>query len=266
MGTSRRTIKSLNIFEILEQEQALMKDLNSLPAKEYRERLEYHAKLIERLYNFAIRDPLTKLLNRNAYDAIMTELVRNGQQQDFVHALFDIDLFKAVNDTYGHGVGDEVLVAVAQGIRKVVGNSSYSRGFAAIIRKDHSARYGGEEFVVAYPRCSIDEGVVKAEKLRKSVAAHVASKGLPPVSLSAGITSLEGVMEVLSQKGRMVSKRDATEGMYAFADYALYCAKEKGRNRLLKANEEILSAQSTAVMGKLGPFVDACWRYRNQAK
>jgi diguanylate cyclase (GGDEF)-like protein len=157
-----------------------------------------------RLQWLSTRDELTGLPNRR--DA-MQRLAGEASYADrsgglFCIALIDVDHFKAVNDNYGHAVGDMVLARVGGQLQQCV------REY------DICARWGGEEFLVVFPRIDqISDAVALAERLRVAVAAP---DERPPVTLSIGVTAFragERVDETLQR-----------------ADDALYRAKAKGRN------------------------------------
>jgi two-component system cell cycle response regulator len=163
-----------------------------------------------RLYHQAIRDPLTALYNRkHILDMLHMELDQCGRfGQSLSIMLVDFDHFKAVNDRFGHAVGDQVLSTMAQ--RMVIG-----------LRKvDQLGRIGGEEFLVYCPQTDLEGARSLAERLREQVVLD-AIPGLPPndrVTLSIGLAAWEG-------------PEDSTEQLLARADLALYRAKAEGRDR-----------------------------------
>ncbi|MDJ0741650.1 MAG: diguanylate cyclase [Gammaproteobacteria bacterium] len=169
---------------------------------------------IHNLQRQASEDPLTGLLNRRSFDEIAAkQLMSAGRQQRPLSAIMvDIDHFKAINDAHGHGVGDEVLQAVARRIR---------RGLSA---QDVLSRYGGEEFAVLLPDTSLTAGQLVAERLRHAVAES-------PIKTSAG------EMNVTISLG--VAERDGwTNGVTHLlerADHGLLAAKRDGRNRVVSA-------------------------------
>lgn len=146
-------------------------------------------------------DPLTGLANRRALaDALQGALANPGP---VCVALADIDHFKAINDSYGHAVGDEVLAQVASSLRVANGN-------AALL-----ARYGGEEFALVLTGMPPDAAYRHCDALRRAVAD--ASPHLP-VTISIGVAArLPG-----EEQGALLQRADA----------ALYAAKRGGRNRV----------------------------------
>lgn len=162
----------------------------------------------EKLLTVAFKDELTQLLNRRAIHEIVSNNQRVKQQNGLAVVIIDIDHFKKFNDTYGHALGDKVLVNVAQSLKQV------SRDY------DQIARWGGEEFVIVTRDASPDNLLAYGEKLREKVASSPIFKdeGADPifVTISLGITQShldEGFDEALAR-----------------ADKALYRSKEKGRN------------------------------------
>ncbi len=166
-------------------------------------RLKHEAKqLADEMALKSQEDPLTGLFNRRGLEtSIRLYPVKDGP---FIVMLIDLDGFKSVNDTYGHKVGDDLLVAIAQRIRQVSPERSVL------------ARIGGDEFVLAYPEPSakIEAGLVAA-RIIGSLTAHY--EGILSVEIGAcvGICRLE--------------RLDPVE-MLLRADFALYAAKKRGRN------------------------------------
>ena len=165
-----------------------------------------------RLYHQAIRDPLTGLFNRkHILDMLSMELDQCGRfGQGLSIMLVDLDHFKAVNDRFGHAVGDQVLSVLAQrmvfGLRKV----------------DQVGRIGGEEFLAYCPQTDLEGVRAMAERLREQVIldAIPSLPGNDRVTLSIGIAAWEGA-------------EDSIERMLSRADKALYRAKAEGRNRVV---------------------------------
>jgi len=160
------------------------------------------------LEGLATTDGLTKLLNRRT---IMDELTRQidaarKEGQGFSILLLDVDHFKRINDTAGHGVGDRVLREVAKLLKSSLRDS------------DKGGRYGGEEFMVVLPGTTKADAVVIAERIRVLIA-QAPIQGLEwPVTVSIGVSRWAG---------------HNLHGLLATADMNLYRAKEEGRNRVV---------------------------------
>lgn len=161
---------------------------------------------IKGLMNSTLRDPLTGLLNRTyllQYIEDFCRTVMNLPEKMFrVFILADIDHFKRVNDTYGHQMGDEVLVSISKAIKVNTRDN------------DLTFRYGGEEFLIIGAFKTIRDAVSFTERLRIAVAKE--STGNLSVSMSFGMGFCEGKMDFYS--------------IMNDADTALYAAKDHGRN------------------------------------
>lgn len=154
-------------------------------------------------------DPLTGLLNRRAYDVHAEDLRRTApvHQQQLSILSFDVDHFKAINDKYGHGTGDDVLVECARRLGETARSG------------DLVFRFGGEEFVVLAPGASpADANSLAARCLEALRLPHQTRSGLLSVTVSAGCATLTG-----------------GESLEALADRALYVAKTSGRDRVVNA-------------------------------
>ncbi|WP_181438534.1 histidine kinase N-terminal 7TM domain-containing diguanylate cyclase [Paenibacillus sambharensis] len=169
--------------------------------------------LERRLMYLASTDDLTQLLNRATLlkrsEQAMHELSCQGGELSVV--MFDIDKFKQVNDTYGHGAGDTALQYAAAAARDVLRD----KGFAG--------RYGGDEFILCMPNACRQEAAELAERIRRKVAEARLTEG----SSQIRITSSFGVASV------RVGTGDYSQLMHALiqqADLALYAAKKMGRN------------------------------------
>ena len=159
---------------------------------------------------FAIRDHLTGLFDRSTFiTRLETELKRFNRYGDgFAVAMIDVDKFKKINDTFGHQVGDEVLVELA----KIINNE--------IRDTDTAARFGGEEFVILLPRTNSKEAAYLVDRLRRHVERRYNND--TRVTISAGIADCPSHGEKLKK-------------LIGAADKALYKAKKKGRNRVFQA-------------------------------
>jgi diguanylate cyclase (GGDEF)-like protein len=159
------------------------------------------------LQTISVSDRLTGLYNRLRLDQVLEEEVarkgRSGSPLSVI--LIDIDHFKSVNDTHGHQIGDQVLVAVAKllidGSREI----------------DVVGRWGGEEFLIVCPETPLDGAKVLAEKLRILISVHA-------FAVVGKKTGSFGVASLRDEEG--------FEALIARADSAMYCAKKNGRNRV----------------------------------
>lgn len=166
----------------------------------------------EELEKVSVTDPLTGLYNRRFLrERIEEELARSRRSRLLLGCtLVDIDLFKTINDTYGHEFGDFVLRGVAQCLRK------------AARKGDFVARYGGDEFVVIGQTRS--QGLLAlAERIRESVYSRTFQSGKTEVvvTVSVGVGVFDPDAGTLQQ----------SEELLKAADTALYAAKAQGRNR-----------------------------------
>ncbi len=170
-----------------------------------------------KLQKLATTDSLTGISNRRTLEAKLNEEIarshRYGSQLTLV--MFDIDHFKTINDTYGHQVGDEVLVQICQRISR------------QLRMTDSLARWGGEEFMVLMPQCRGDKGRQLAEKLR----ALIANQPIGPVPT---VSASFGVAQLLNAEDR--------DHLLQRLDEALYQAKGMGRNRVSCAEATVNSS------------------------
>jgi len=171
-------------------------------------------RLTQRLHARAHVDPLTSVGNRRAFDEALQRRCAESTRyrRSFSLVLLDVDYFKQVNDTYGHAVGDEVLMILADVLRD------------GVRKADQIFRYGGEEFAVVAPETEIDGAMILAERLR--VGFRLATRRCPAgrQTLSAGVASTNGT-------GAFDRRR-----LLKAADDALYRAKGAGRDRVMAAD------------------------------
>ena len=163
----------------------------------------------------AVVDELTGLYNRRYFDRHLSLMFTKAQQQGrhMTVMMLDLDNFKQVNDTHGHGAGDDVLREFALRLQRNI------RGV------DLACRYGGEEFVVLMPDTDIAISGAVAERVRAAVADRsfeIDTGGALDVTVSAGIAAIENT--------------DMNpEALLRRADIALYKSKNDGRNRVSAA-------------------------------
>ncbi len=166
----------------------------------------------EKLQILATRDTLTNCLNRRSFFDQLEREFENARADELPLSciMADIDHFKAVNDNYGHAVGDKVIREIADVLRM---------GLRSI---DLLGRYGGEEFCIVLPGVNALKSMEIAERLRSLAAAKYSARSSVfdrPVTLSFGVASLE------------FGATDASQ-LIDQADKALYTSKNNGRNRV----------------------------------
>jgi diguanylate cyclase (GGDEF)-like protein len=165
----------------------------------------------EKLQRLANLDSLTGLYNRQAILSKLREVINRAKRykEDFSLSMLDVDLFRRVNDRYGHLTGDEVLEKIATLIRQNIRNT------------DVAGRYGGEEFIIILPQTDLSSALVVVERIR-SVIENAEMKD------SAGNVFAITVSLGLSSWG----PGEDAHSLVSRTDEALYKAKENGRNRV----------------------------------
>jgi diguanylate cyclase (GGDEF)-like protein len=174
-----------------------------------RKKIEVLYQEVERLSRI---DPLTGLSNRRSFS---TEAIRLFQlairhQKKLSCAMLDIDFFKKVNDSYGHDIGDNVLIVLAKACKE------------QIRKTDLLARFGGEEFCFMFPETDLNSAVLVAEKIRHTISElkFHSEKKIFSVTVSIGVSEL-------------LDSNDKMESILKRSDVSLYKAKETGRNRVV---------------------------------
>ncbi|MEY3808390.1 MAG: hypothetical protein RI893_1366 [Pseudomonadota bacterium] len=172
-----------------------------------------NATLFHQALKMAYTDPLTQMHNRASFnDAIKREMslaVRNNKKLSLI--FFDIDCFKAINDTYGHDCGDITLANCAKLIKQNLRNS------------DMVFRYGGEEFVILLSDTDASGAALLAERIRSSVEHHTLAYDMETIKITASL----GVSTLKSN--------DTVESFIKNADEAMYIAKNNGKNQVVLA-------------------------------
>lgn len=158
--------------------------------------------LRSRLYTESITDHLTRLYNRGKILSILEEESKGSG----VVALMDIDHFKGINDSYGHPIGDEVLVKVAQVLQQSIRNS------------DVIGRFGGEEFLLILKDLDVEQGYLACERIRQAIE-----------SIEWPIDGLVTTISI----GGVCMKGQSADSLICDADLLLYKAKASGRNRVI---------------------------------
>ncbi|MAG65861.1 MAG: GGDEF domain-containing protein [Pseudomonadales bacterium] len=166
----------------------------------------------EELKEQASTDPLTRLHNRRYFSSeadFLLALCRE-QKRPMAVMIADIDHFKRVNDTWGHPVGDKVIVRIAQTLKSCCRS------------RDLLARFGGEEFVILLPDADLRQAALCAERIRATVAKtafQMVDGETAHVSMSIGVALVD-------------VEQDSIQSALDRADQALYAAKQDGRNRV----------------------------------
>jgi len=157
------------------------------------------------LREYSYNDVLTKLFNRRKIEELMDREIARAKRyaNSFSIILIDIDYFKTINDTYGHDIGDEILIELGKILQENVRES------------DLVGRWGGEEFIVICPETTAQQCEVVAEHLRVTVENWEFTNQIK-MTVSIGVAEY--------------AKTDDKYSLFKKADEALYCAKQNGRN------------------------------------
>lgn len=176
-------------------------------------------RLYEQMHEMAIRDGLTKIYNRRHLTELLNTYLSEAMQKkiDVSLALFDIDKFKLVNDTYGHQCGDAVIRHVATLLNR-----------AALENGGIAGRYGGEEFVIAFQGKTLDEVYRIVEEVHAKIKAEDVTyeDKVLNVRASAGVASYP---ETCKNPAELLTRADA----------AMYYSKQNGRDRITIDSEEL---------------------------
>ena len=195
----------------VDRNEMLARSRTQIKKRRYTERLRDN---VQSSIELAITDGLTGLFNRRYMETHLGTLVEQSAERNkpITVLVLDIDYFKAVNDSYGHDAGDDVLREFALRLRKATRNI------------DLACRYGGEEFVIVMPETDLAVATMVAERLRRRIASEpfAVQQGARhlEVTISIGIAALSGA----DDNAATILKR---------ADRALYRAKRDGRNRVV---------------------------------
>ncbi len=176
------------------------------------------------LKEMSLRDPLTGLYNRRVLDDFLPQLEagvkRRGTSMGVL--MLDLDHFKVINDTYGHAFGDRVLSRVASIVRNNLRKS------------DLPVRYGGEEFLLLLPDSTAEGAVGAAERIRQEIAREpfVFEGQTVRVTISIGVAVFP-------------DDDDQIDRVIKFADLALYQAKKRGRNCVVRFKKEFMESDGS---------------------
>jgi len=201
------TFDDVTDLEVQRQQlQLMVSDLESSKKEVQRKNKELHF--------LATRDPMTNCFNRRSFNELFAEAFEHAQKENeqLCCLMVDLDHFKNVNDTYGHAVGDEVIIMLANILH------STTRDL------DIVGRYGGEEFCLVLPGLDIDAAISVAERIRRGIkdqSYNTYQDEGPRVTASIGASMLG-------------DNADSPESLTEQADQALYIAKDSGRNCVVR--------------------------------
>jgi diguanylate cyclase (GGDEF)-like protein len=166
---------------------------------------------VQTIHDMAIRDELTGVYNRRfLMDTLNQEKARSDRNGFALSVcILDIDFFKKVNDTYGHGAGDEVLKLVAKA------------GSETLRVNDYFGRYGGEEFLMVLTQTSTEGAIDGAQRVRRIIEALK----FPDIGEDFKVTASIGLAQY--------TPKEEIAAVIARADTGLYKAKENGRNQVV---------------------------------
>lgn len=199
---------------LLQQNKLLLNDnatLDNLVKERTDELMFINKKLHEQIIEVeqsASHDGLTGLYNRRSFEVLFEKEMHRSKRYSYPLSivLFDIDDFKKINDTYGHKIGDEVLIGISILVSKLIRDS------------DILARWGGEELIIIFPESDLESAKEKAETIREAIA-NETFPSLVRVTCSFGVTTY--------------LKEDTADNLFIRCDDALYKAKEEGKNNVI---------------------------------
>ncbi|MBN2816737.1 MAG: GGDEF domain-containing protein [Campylobacterales bacterium] len=180
--------------------------------------------LMAKLRDTSLRDGMTGLYNRRFLEEFIDQVMSQAQRQDETYSvmMLDVDFFKAVNDTYGHDVGDKVIVELGKVLKENIRSA------------DLAIRYGGEEFVVLLHNASEEGALNVANKIHKAFANIVFDVGAGETmrkTMSIGIA-------------KFPTDGDTIWKCIKFADTALYVAKTTGRNKIVEYDTKMSESEN----------------------
>ena len=152
-------------------------------------------------------DVLTKIKNRRSFFIESEEVLEVAirKNKPLCVLLMDIDYFKSINDTYGHDIGDKVLIEVCKIIKNNIRNT------------DMLFRIGGEEFIVLYPKTYLEDTILLLEKIKEKIKQTEIIKN-HPITISIGVTKIQ--------------KSDTEQSLFKRVDELMYKSKNGGKDRI----------------------------------
>jgi len=163
---------------------------------------------LDKAYKELLIDPLTKVYNRKAFEKDLNKILTHGKSKDLdlIVAIIDVDDFKKINDTYGHLVGDFVLIKLAQFMKSLIRNT------------DKVYRIGGDEFIIVFNRSTLQNAQKSIERIISKISRTSLKykDHIIKVTISVGIAAHK--------------KGDTIESLLKRADKALYKVKSNNKN------------------------------------
>jgi|TARA_Y100000782_G_scaffold61012_1_gene66996 diguanylate cyclase len=221
LGRSLETLKdheqvSPVLSEVIEQTDQMQRTVEGLHQRldRYLGKVERLQRELEETRERSYTDGLTRVSNRMYFEEQLNQTIEehdsSKRPDPFCVMIIDLDQFKAVNDRFGHRIGDEILVLIASMLK------------ANIKGRDVVARYGGDEFAILLPQTPLADAMVLASDMSKRIAAREIKAKQSGISFGQMTISV-GVAEYVSKEGstKLIDR----------ADRALYRAKKEGRNR-----------------------------------
>ncbi len=220
-GDTRKLVRALDIGvndylpRPVDRNELTARVATQIRRKRYIDRLR---STFEASLEMAVTDQLTGLYNRRYLASHMSAMFDRAYWtgRPLSVLILDLDYFKAINDSFGHDVGDKVIQEFAERIRNSI------RGV------DLACRYGGEEFLIAMPDTDREFAAVVAERMRQEVAAH-------RVVLNGGRDEIQVTVSIGIASTENGPKDDSAQKLIKRADEALYTAKTGGRNRVIQS-------------------------------
>ena len=180
--------------------------------------------LMEKLRDTSLRDGMTGLYNRRFLEEFIDQVMNQAAREKETYSvlMLDVDFFKMVNDTYGHDVGDKVIVEIGKVLRENIREA------------DLAIRYGGEEFVVMLHNATDEGALMVAQQIHSAFAALVFDVG-----------NGETMSKTMSiGMAKFPTDGDTIWKCIKYADTALYVAKTTGRNKIVEYSEEMSDSDS----------------------
>ncbi len=208
--------KSIRQHKIKKENDRLQQELQTM-LSELRVKNIQLEESMEKLKTMATTDHLTGLANRRRFCEILQHHFIEARRYgfDLTCCMSDLDNYKHLNDTYGHQIGDDILVLAADVIRESLRGS------------DIAARYGGDEFIILVPHTPVERALAVGQRIRRQLVARSRNYRniAKPVTMSMGVASLRS------------DHPTSAEALVAMADRALYTAKYSGRDRIVRFAE-----------------------------